>query len=438
MQSGQAQQRFGATIVAPATVIRPAARAIVRTSGPGALALCETICGIQPPLRRLVPVSLEVGELSLPARVMAFGAPRSHTGEDVVEYHLPGNPLIVHRLVSVLVVLGGTPAEPGEFSARAFFNGRTRLDEAEAVAASISASNDAQLAAALQLREGAQARRLARLTDELADLLSLAELAIDFAEEEVTVLDERTAAGRIARLREEIERIRQESVRINEVGRPARFAVVGPTNAGKSSLINRLVGYGRAVVSPTVGTTRDILEATLELEKGPVTLLDTAGLIDDPADPIDREAIERTRRALAGADHVIHVRAADELSETFLPAREGICVVTKADRGPTEVADGVIRTSVVTGEGLAALRGAIAERAFSRAHEKMPLQARHAGLLEEAAEALAAAAETVQGAMMELLAADLRAALDALGAISGVVTPDDVLGRIFAGFCIGK
>lgn len=434
-----ANQLFQATIVAPATPARPGARAIVRTSGPDAFAICSAISGGVPAVRRLAPARLNLNNLACPARVLAFAGPKSHTGEDVVEYHLPGNPLLVHLVIAELLRLGGRAAEPGEFSARAFFNNKIRLDQAEAVAASISASNDAQLAAALQLRQGSLSQRLSTLTDDLANLLSLAELAIDFVEEDVTVLDPVTAAGRIEALRSRIDQIRRESVRLDHIGRPVRFAVVGRTNAGKSSLINRLVGYERAVVSPAQGTTRDILEAQLELPRGTVTLLDTAGLIDQPDDPIDQQAIRQTRQALQSADHVIFARAADDSTSDPALAREGLVVVTKADLAPTAFPQANnLLTSVVTGEGMDALREAIANRAFACGDGKMPLQARHAGLLDEAGRALAAATETVQSGMMELLAADLRAALDALGAISGVVTPDDVLGQIFAGFCIGK
>jgi tRNA modification GTPase len=383
-------------------------------------------------VRRLAPARLRLENLACPARLLAFAGPASHTGEDVVEYHLPGNPLLVHRVIGELLRLGGRSAEPGEFSARAFFNGKTRLDEA--------ASNDAQLAAALQLRQGGLARRLWALTDNLAELLSLAELAIDFVEEDVIVLDTATTIDRIDALRREIDAIRQESTRLDQVGRPVRIAVVGRTNAGKSSLINRLVGYGRAVVSADEGTTRDVLEAHLELPRGTITLLDTAGLLDQPDDPIDRQATHQTRQALEAADHVIFARAADDSATDDSPPRASLRVVTKADLRPMPAGanGGVIFTSSVTGQGIDQLRDAITKQAFSGGDEKMPLQARHAGLLDEAAHALAAAAETLESGTMELLAADLRAALDALGTISGVVTPDDVLGRIFAGFCIGK
>ncbi|MEL7239922.1 MAG: GTPase, partial [Planctomycetota bacterium] len=279
------------TIVAPATGDAPAVRAIVRSSGPKAWSLARQRGNAELSAGHAINVSLRVSEWQIPATLLCFRGPRSHTGEDVVEYHLPGNPLLVAMLLRDLQRGGARLAKPGEFTARAYFNGKLSLDEAEAVAIAIGATNDGELAAAKRLRAGELAGRVAIVTDGVADLLARCELGIDFTEEDVEVLPRDDAIAGLATLQSQLAALLEETGRVEALQVVPTVVLAGPANAGKSTLMNRLLGRERVVISDTVGTTRDVIAEDLDLPGGRVRLLDVAGLTETST-PLD-EAAER-------------------------------------------------------------------------------------------------------------------------------------------------
>ena len=436
------------TIFALATPDQPAALAVIRTSGPAAFDLAATLGADQLRDRCAVRRDLTFDGLTVPATLYAFRGPRSHTGEDVVEYLLPGSPPLVSMLLKVLANLGGRPAEPGEFSARAFFNAKLTLDAAEGVAASISATNDAGLAAAGRLRGGELSRRLAGPLDALADLAALCELALDFADEDVTVLAPADAEYRIDAISADLRRLVAESPRLERLGRPPTIALVGRANAGKSTLLNALCGTERAVASPVAGTTRDALTADVDLPAGRATLVDLAGLEPEALHALDAAAAGVARRAAAEADVLVLLRA-DDRDDPLLPRAPDLIVGTKSDlasllqqagSGPdaqTATRQPHLRVSARTGANINALKSRMSDLAFARATgDALALNARHVAALRESLDSLADARASTH--TPEFLAHDLRRALDALGQVLGLVTPDDLLGRVFSRFCIGK
>jgi tRNA modification GTPase len=345
-------------------------------------------------------------------------------------------------LVDELVARGARQADPGEFSARAFFNRKVRLDEAEGIAAVISATNDRELEAARRLRGGELARRLEPVIDQLTSLLALCELGIDFAEEEdIVVLDPADAARRVEAIHAGLAQLLAEAPALEQLGRAPRIALVGRPNAGKSTLLNALAGFRRAVPSPEAGTTRDAITADVEVPGGLVTLVDLAGLGEEAADPLDAEGRRRAEHEARTADVLLIVR--DPVSsgaDPPLPRPADLCVWTKADLLPGPLGSDGLAVSGTTGAGLAELREKLGEAAFSAVGggEALALSARHREWISAALSGLAAAGHEALQNRPELFALHLREALDSLGTILGVVTPDEVLGRIFGQFCIGK
>ena len=428
------------TIFALATPDQPAALAVVRTSGPRAFAVAAELAATTFDDRAATKCSLAgLAGLTVAATVLlTFRGPRSHTGEDVVEYLLPGNPLLTSLLLTDLKNRGLRPAEPGEFSARAFFHGKTTLDAAEGVAASIAATNDRQLAAASRLRGGELARRLEGPMNDVADLAALCELAIDFSEEDVTVLAADEARRRIDAVSADLRELLDAAPRLDRLGRPPRVALVGRANAGKSTLLNALAGRPRAVAAPTPGTTRDALAADVDLSAGRATLVDLAGLEETPLHDIDAAAAEVARREAAAADVLVLLRAAgDDRPDPILPRTPDLTVLTKCD-AETAKAGPPLRVSAHAGVGLETLKTRLNDLAFAASSgDGLALNARHAAAVADALAALDDARSSV-GAGDELVAHALRSALDSLGSVVGLVSPDAILGRVFSQFCIGK
>jgi tRNA modification GTPase len=432
------------TIVAISSAVGPAARMIVRVSGPQAPRLAADLARTadepQPSASR---VHLHFADLSVPAWFYVFRAPRSYTGDDLVEFHLPGNPVLARLLLDHLRRAGARDAGPGEFTARAFFNGRLDLTEAEGVAATIAAGNETELAAARRLMAGELARRLRPVTDAVAETLALVEVGIDFSDEDVTFLSADQVRARVTEGDGELRRLLEDSTRFERLAHEPTMVLVGRPNAGKSTLLNALAGHERAVTSPVAGTTRDALSAEVALGHGLVRMVDVAGVDEaaDTADDVERRMRDRALRAVEEADFVLLVRDVTDREPPLDVGRPPNLVIhTKVDLlGPGARAD-ALAISARTGANLSALRTSLDRLAFGAGDSGpgLALNARHVTAIHEARDALARAAARADDPSPELVALELREALDALGRVVGAVTPDDLLGRIFSSFCIGK
>ena len=376
--------------------------------------------------------------------VTTFQAPASFTGEDMAEITCHGGILLAARILENVLRSGARAADAGEFSQRAFFNGKIDLTRAEAIMDIISARTAPALrAAALQL-EGRLGKEILALRDTVLEVVAHIEAWIDFPEEGI---DPSTGHNLLAKINAALERTERllstaDEGRILREG--IRVAIVGLPNAGKSSLLNRLLGMDRAIVSEVPGTTRDTIEESACLRGILFRLTDTAGL-RETNDPVEREGVARSGRAMESADLVLHIFDA---SATTPPAplndRE-ILVANKCDLLPSgsKKHTGAILVSSLTGEGFDALLDAMTNANGSKhagtGDSLAAINARHKALLESAATSLRAAAELVQtSAPPELAAVELRSSLDALGRIVGATDTEDILGEIFSRFCIGK
>ncbi len=442
-------------IVALATPPGRSALALIRLSGRGAFDVAARALHPfhpDPPrtVRRVHVVHPTTGATVDDALAACFPGPRSYTGEDLVELSTHGGLLVPAAAVAALVVAGARPARPGEFTRRAVLNGKLDLLQAEATADLIDAGSSAQARWALHQLDRGLSTRLDELRRELLELEALIAYEIDFPDEdegpvapERVVRAWRAARDRIARLVDtasEGERLREGAL----------LVIAGRPNAGKSSLFNALLGTERAIVTEVPGTTRDAVEAHAVLEGFPFRLVDTAGLRDSN-DRIERLGIEVSRRYLAAADLVLFCRDAgcemrDTESQEFLASCRApvVEVMTKIDLMDPPTVRPSVAVSVVTGQGLADLRRKLAEVAFGRLLavgdvEPVVTRARHRSALERAlAEVDAFHAARGSGVDAAAAATHLRAAVGALDDLIGVVTPEDVLDRVFASFCVGK
>jgi len=442
-------------IVALATPPGRSALALIRLSGRGAFDVAARALHPfhpDPPrtVHRVHVVHPTTGATVDDALAACFPGPRSYTGEDLVELSTHGGLLVPAAAVAALVVAGARPARPGEFTRRAVLNGKLDLLQAEATADLIDAGSSAQARWALHQLDRGLSTRLDELRRELLELEALIAYEIDFPDEdegpvapERVVRAWRAARDRIARLVDtasEGERLREGAL----------LVIAGRPNAGKSSLFNALLGTERAIVTEVPGTTRDAVEAHAVLEGFPFRLVDTAGLRDSN-DRIERLGIEVSRRYLAAADLVLFCRDAgcemrDTESQEFLASCRApvVEVMTKIDLMDPPTVRPSVAVSVVTGQGLADLRRKLAEVAFGRLLavgdvEPVVTRARHRSALERAlAEVDAFHAARGSGVDAAAAATHLRAAVGALDDLIGVVTPEDVLDRVFASFCVGK
>ena len=423
------------TIVALATARGRAGVAIVRVSGPAAFAVCHAICGLVPPPRRAVLRGLRdaAGALIDTALVLAFQAPASFTGEPVVEFHTHGSQPVVSALLRACLAVPGTrAAEAGEFTRRAFHAGKMDLTQVEALADLLDAETEAQRRQAMQVLEGTTGRVIVGWREDLLDALALCEASVDFADEDVPPDLAPQAVSGIVSLRGEIHQQlagRDNAERIRE---GFEVAIIGAVNAGKSTLLNALAGREAAITSERAGTSRDVIEVRMDISGLPVTLIDTAGL-RDTEDEIERIGIERGQARARNADLRIYLKA-DPQDSAQTKSAEDLVVLSKADLWHQP---GI---SAVTGAGLSQLLAQIEARLIDRsAGSALFSHARHFDKLQRAADHLHSAESALSGsAQWEIAAEELRLALRALDGLVGRVDVEDVLGRIFSSFCIGK
>jgi len=447
------------TIAAPGTPSGTSALALVRATGPACVRLVEEVFRAAPLPRQAVHGDYCScgGALVDDVVYTLFQSPHSYTGDDLLEISCHGNPLIVQKILEDLFSRGCRPAQPGEFTRRAFLNGRMDLSQAEAVVDLIHARSERALAAANQQLRGALGRRMRDLIDRLVALLARVEAYIDFPEEDLPPADRRELDSGLRALAEETARLLATSHYGELLRDGVRTVIVGEPNAGKSSLLNRLVGRDRALVSAEPGTTRDYLDEAVTFGPHCIRLVDTAGLNPFPT-PIERAGISKTLECAAEADLVLLVldatRAAPvlppEMASRLAPDRT-IVVINKSDLVPDDTGPvpppglPVVRVSALTGAGCPELVATIIAYVDSfrqgRSGDETAINARHAAALTRAGEQLQMALANVGAGAncpVELLASDLRAVMEAFGEIAGRVDNERVLDRLFATFCIGK
>ena len=442
-------------VAALATAPGPAGIAVVRLSGAGALPLADRLCaGARTPPSALPAGSFRLFRLRDPrdgspldeALVLVFRAPHSYTGEDVAEFQVHGGRETPSRVLSALFALGAAPAGPGEFTRRAFLNGRRSLDEAEAVMDLVGAQGERAARAAAEQLSGALGRRIDALFDGVLALCADVEATLDFTEEETPgLLPPDRFASRLDPVRADLAAL-ADTFREGRLLREGALVVLsGPPNAGKSTLFNALLGADRAIVAAAPGTTRDSIEEALSLDGVPIRLADTAGL-REASDPVEREGVDRARALAAGADLELRlVPPGDEPPAGCGPG--SIVVLSKCDldAAPRPIPPGAIRASARTGEGLDALRAEILARLGASparsGGQGAAANARHRALLATALAAIddARALYLARGEEAAVPAAGrLRAAAEALGAVTGRTYTDELLDTVFGRFCVGK
>jgi tRNA modification GTPase len=445
------------TIVAVATPPGRGGIGVVRVSGPDAhaivLGLTDRSVPFEPRYATVVRIGDDAGAIDR-AVVTTFVAPHSYSGEDVAEISAHGSPVLMQAIVRAAMRGGARLAEPGEFTFRAFLNGRIDLVQAEAVRDLVDAVTPLQARAAFDQLEGTLTRDIGAIDVVLFDLCARLEASLDFPEEGYHFVDEGLAAQEITAVEERISCLLKDAQRGRLVREGLHVVLAGRPNSGKSSLFNRLAGAGRAIVTDVPGTTRDLITETIELEGVPVTLVDTAGVRHAPSDAIEAEGIARAAAARSVASVVLVVldgstRLTDDdralLQDTAGAPR--VIVANKHDLGSgwpdTDVSgDDVIRVSALTGDGIDALRHALpnAMRDEGTGRDVPAItNIRHVDLLTRAKSALSrAAAAATDRVPEEFVLADLNEARAVLEEITGRRTADDLLSHIFSKFCIGK
>ena len=440
------------TIVAAATPPGKGGIGIVRISGDDTKKLAAAMLGDlpQPRLATNAKIHDKNGAELDSGIALYFPGTASYTGEPVLEFHGHGGPVVVSSIIDAAVELGARRAEPGEFSKRAFLNGKLDLVQAEAIADLIDSGTSQAARAALRSLSGSFSHAVENLQQQLANLRLHVEAAIDFPEEEIDFLSDRDLLKKIDECAAAFEKLQRET----NIGRVLRdglqFVIVGKPNAGKSSLLNLLSGQEAAIVTEVAGTTRDILRERIEIDGLAVELVDTAGLREDP-DRIEAEGIRRAREALKNADGVLWIKDASE-GESGTPEEktpEGIPVIvlrnkidiTGDEAGPLKDDAHTLNVSAKSGAGIDALRETIRRLAGYKdlGEGAFTARRRHVDAIELAAKHFERGRQALDKKKAgELFAEDLRASHEALGEITGSFSSDDLLGRIFSEFCIGK
>ncbi len=447
------------TIVAIATPTGRGGIGVVRISGPQAREIANPMLRLKhdlEPGRAIFGELIEPCDAKISARidevvVTYFAKPHSYTTDDIIEIAAHGSPVVLRHIVELCVAAGARLAEPGEFTMRAFLNGRIDLTQAEAVRDLIDSQTLYQAKIAAQQLEGALSKRLQPVKQKLVELIAVLEAGIDFAEDDVSVLPDAAILERISGVRGPLDQLAASFAYGKIVHQGLTLAIVGRPNVGKSSLFNRLVERERAIVTATPGTTRDLISETVAIGGIPIQLVDTAGirLALDEAESI---GIRKSMEALADADLVLVVLDAsqpensqDEDGELLRHAegRPAIVVGNKCDLGIAFHSRPLLCASALTGEGIPQLRAEILRHiggeTGAQAEAGFLTNVRHQSLVQESLAALNAASSAV-GAKVphEMLLLDLYSALRPLDAITGATTTDDILNLIFSKFCIGK
>lgn len=461
------------TVAAVATAPGQAGIGVIRVSGPAALQIGERLAGpgITPRCVQFRTFRDGNGEVLDSGLVLYFKAPNSFTGEHVIEFQGHGGPVVLQMLLDEILAAGARLARPGEFTERAYLNGKLDLAQAEAVADLIAGSSEAAVRGANRSLSGAFSDRVSEIDGLVVSLRVFVEAAIDFPDEDIDLLAEGRIAARIDEIITALDRLEADCAQGVILRDGIKLALIGAPNVGKSSLLNRLTGESRAIVTNIPGTTRDLIRADLNLGGLPVEVVDTAGL-RPASDAVEAEGVKRSLAEATAADIVLAIQAADELNDRSFDSGAGstqrlmeeirsaptdgafelqhidfekvIPVVNKIDLNPglveSALAGGHQVVSAQTGEGLEALRQAIRDKAgFAPQSQTFTARKRHLIALNEArARARAAAdlaADTLPG---ELIAEELRAVHGSLGEIVGEMSSDALLGEIFSSFCIGK
>ncbi len=441
------------TIAAVATAYGRAGIGVVRISGPATQQLSVALIGKVPAERRATLSAFRDagGEVIDRGIALYFPAPRSYTGEDVLEIQAHGGVALLRMLLRRCVELGARVAEPGEFTKRAFLNDKIDLAQAESVADLIDASSADAVRSAQRSLGGDFSRRIAAIREQLIEVRALFEAVLDFPEEEVELIDRYGVQEKLVSLRDAISTLSESATQGNLLREGVQVVLTGAPNVGKSSLMNRLAEEEVAIVTELPGTTRDVLRRELVVSGLPVHVIDTAGLRDSD-DPVERIGVERSLRQIGQADIVLEVRevlnpASAGRGEAPLPIGEGaykIIVINKIDlsgevpRRSVEEGCETVWLSAKTGAGLDHLRQALLRAGGREATDEVPFMARerHIACLRRALDRVDRARDEI--ARLELCAEELRLAQRDMGEIIGEFSADDLLGEIFSRFCIGK
>jgi tRNA modification GTPase len=452
------------TIVACSTPPGRGALGVVRVSGPASrsilTSLCPDVTGWIDRRATHATVKGPRGEPIDDSVVTCFTCPHSYSGEDMVEVSCHGSPIVLDRVVDAILAAGARGARPGEFTLRAFLNGRVDLAQAEAVVDLVDARTDAGMGLALRQLEGELSRRVEPLRSEILDLLAHITALVDFSEEDVPSMQGGEARERLHAAAAHIARLLEGSTQGQVLSHGVSLAIIGAPNSGKSSILNGLLGRQRAIVTPIAGTTRDTLEEDLSLGDVLFRIADTAGMTytDDPVESI---GVQRSRSAAEAADVILVVidrgqaispqdRAALALARDLSAGRSVVVALNKSDLtpmvSPTDIASelpgvAVVSTCAVTAEGLEGLRGLLPRLALGGPAPDgfVVSNRRHVQSLRDAAVAVdRAVAGLGQGLPLDLAGLDVRQAAASLGEILGVEVGDEVLDRVFSRFCIGK